>query len=302
MAHVVGLTGSTNFQAVAGWQGTNAGGLDAFATGIRVASGAIEYATYLGGGGDDEGYRVGVGDDGRVWMAGVTFSTNLPVVASISSTNSGGSDGWLARWTADGRTLEMSSYFGGSANDSFWDIHVGGAGWVHLTGATYSMALPGLSTNSPYSTNQGLSDILIVRLAADGSPTTSLHGSTGDDLGYGVTSDTAGNTYVAGLVRSVAIPVSGTNVAQAVYGGGVSDGFVLKLAYEPTLTAEMSGDGIRLSWPAPNDGFVLEAAPSVGTAGPWVREVAPVTTEDMRHSVQLPMTATNCVFRLRWVR
>jgi hypothetical protein len=121
-------------------------------------------------------------------------------------------------------------------------------------------------------------------------------------LGYAVATDAAGSVYVAGRVRSVAFPISSTNVAQAVYGGDRTDGFVLKLAYEPTLTAELAGNGVLLSWPAPNDGFALESAPATGPDGTWVRETAPIVTAGKRHSVQLPMTATNCLFRLRWVR
>lgn len=303
LAHIVGLTESTNFPVLGAIQSTNAGAFDGFVAGVRLADAGLEYATYLGGESDEFAYRVGVGPGGQVWLAGITYSTtNLPTVASISATNAGFSDAWVARVSPDGGSLEMSSYFGGEANDSFWDVRVDATGRVHLTGESISTVLPGLNTNQVFSTNMGLSDVLIVRLEPDGTPTTSLFGAPGDELGYAVATDAAGSVYVAGRVRSVAFPISSTNVAQAVYGGDRTDGFVLKLAYEPTLTAELAGGGVLVSWPAPNDGFVLESTPAAGAAGTWVREAAPITTAGKRHSVQLPMTATNCLFRLRWVR
>jgi len=305
VAHVTGITESTNFPVVAAVQSALGGGFDAVAAGIRIADGVTEYATYLGGVFDDYGYRVSAGADGAVWLAGVTFSTNFPVVAPIvAATNTGLSDGLLARFAPDGKTLEMSTYFGGYLDDSFWDIRVDSAGRVHLVGETFSPTLPGVNTNSVLSTNLGLSDILIVRIGTNGTPTTTMYGAPGDELGYALAPDLAGNVYVAGRVRSVAFPVSSTNVAQTVFGGERTDGFVMKVAYEPALTAEVASDGIVLSWPAPNTEFALESATatSTGFAGAWKRETAPVVTDGGRHSVRLPMTATNCVFRLRWDR
>lgn len=303
IAHVAGITESTNFPVRAAVQTALGGGFDAVAAGFRMSDAAVEYATYLGGTVDDYGYRISTGPNGKVWVAGVTFSTNFPVVAPIiAGTNTGFADALLARFAPDGQTLEMSTYFGGTFDDSFWDVQVDTQGHVHLVGETLSTSLPGVNTNALLSTNLGLSDILIVRIAADGVLTTTLFGAPGDELGYAVAPDAAGNAYIAGRVRSVAFPVSSTNVAQTVFGGDRTDGFVMKVAYEPTLTAQPASDGIVLSWPAPNREFALESAPTAGFSGVWSRELAPVVTAEGRHSVRLPMTATNCVFRLRWDR
>lgn len=300
--HLVGITESTNLPVVVPVQSTNGGFYDLFAAGLRVSDLEATYTTYLGGSGDDYGYRAGVGPDGRPWLAGVTFSRDLPTANAWVSTNSGGADALLARLSADGKTLELSTYFGGSAGDSFWDVRIDVAGRAHLVGETASTNLPGFTPNAVSGTNRGLTDILIVRVGTDGVPETTPFGAPGDELGYAVATDGAGNAYVAGRVRSVNFPVSGTNVAQAAFGGGRSDGFVLKLAYEPTLSAELAGDGVQLSWPAPNEGFVLESAVAAGGSASWTRETAAVTTAGGRHSVHLPMSATNCVFRLRWER
>ncbi len=306
LLHVVGITESTNLPVVGSLQSTNAGSFDLLLAGVRVADGEAEYTTYLGGTGDDYGYRVGVGGSGAVWAAGVTFSADFPVASAWVSTNSGFGDGVVVRLSPDGGALELSTYFGGASNDSFWDVAVDPLGQVHLTGETLSTVtnLPGVSADTILSTNLGLSEILLVRVGTNGVPSTTIIGAAGDELGYAVAADAAGNAYVAGRVRSIAFPVTGTNVAQAVYGGDRTDGFALAVAYEPALTAEADGDGIRLSWPAPNAGFVLESAPvgaGDGGAG-WVSEPAAVLTEGGRHVVRLPMAVTNGVFRLRWAR
>jgi hypothetical protein len=237
-----------------------------------------------------------------VWAAGVSYSTNFPVVAAFQSTNAGFSDGVLVRLSAASGAIESSTYFGGSADDSLWDLATDARGYVHLVGETYSPSLPGLSASSILATNAGNSDILIALMAPDGVFSSTFYGATGDELAYGVAADAAGNAYVAGRVRSVNFPVSSTNVAQAVYGGERTDGFVLKVAYEPTLTAARMAEGVQVSWPAPNPGFVLESTPAVPGTGPWKLEKAPVEVLAGRHVVALPLGATNCLFRLRWAQ
>lgn len=304
-AHVIGITLSTNLLTKNAYQPTNAGFSDAFVARAALdgdaSAPALTFSTYLGGETTDYGYRIGVAPGGTAWAVGETVSTTFPVAAALQSRNAGFSDGFITRFAADGQSLLSSTYFGGSSSDALWAVAGDGAGGVAVVGLSSSVDFPGLTTNALQFANAGLSDVLVARIEADGTNVTStLYGGSGDDRGFGVALDAAGSLYVAGKVRSADFPVSSTNVAQATFGGGLSDGFVLKLANPPALAATLRAEQVDVSWAAPNPGFVLESRSVAAPQGPWARTAAAVTQEAGRHHVALPLSATNEVFRLRW--
>jgi hypothetical protein len=302
--HVTGITVSTNFPVVAAWQSTNHGLADGFLAGYRVADGSQIYATYLGGENTDYAYRAAVTASGAVWVTGETFSTNFAGMTGIQSTNAGGGDGFALRIAGDGLGAEYGTFLGGQFEDVLWDVAVDALGAVHFSGISFSSVFTGISTNTSLrATNAGVGDMMLVRLAPDGTLNSSFYGGLGDDLAYAVAADAAGNAYYAGRVRSVAFPVSGTNVAQSLYGGGLGDGFVMKISESPVLAAApTAGGGVALSWAAPNQGFVLESAADSSPLAVWTVETAPMASEAGRHVVRLPVASSNQVFRLRWNR
>ncbi len=301
-AHVVGITLSTNFPVAFPLQATNAGFADGFAAGVRVADATLVYSTYFGGEFDDDAYRVALGAVGGPWVVGETRSTDFPVINSLQGTNAGIADGFIVHLTANGRTLESSTYFGGESLDAIWDAAVDPSGNLHIVGGTFSETLPGLGVDSLNSTNLGGSDAFAARIATNGTVISTFYGSSAEEIAYGVATDPAGNAYVAGRTRSPEFPVASTNVAQAVYGGGTADGFLLKVTYEPALEATLAADGVVVSWPAPNPAFVLESCSGLGSGEAWLPVDAPAAIEENRYRVRLPAAATNSVFRLRWVR
>lgn len=302
MAHVVGITASTNLPVLVPWQSTNAGAFDALAAGFRLADAAAVYVTYLGGSFDDYGYRNTLDPSGDIWLVGETASTNFPVVAALQGTNAGLTDGFVARWSARGRGFVTATYFGGTQTDALWSARADADGNLHVVGGTYSSSLPGLTTNALQAANAGSSDLLLARLAADGTVSSTFYGSDSLDVAYGLDLDPAGNSYVVGRTLSVDFPVSGTNVAQVARGDRTGDGFVVKLTQEPRLEAALAADGVEVSWPAPNPGFVLETASALDATESWGVVTEPVEVVARRHVVRLPLTATNCLFRLRWTR
>src|SRR5690606_3020093 len=79
IAHVAGITLSTNLPLQEPIQSTNAGFGDAFLAGFRIAANSLVYSTYLGGHADDFAYRVVTDAAGKPWFVGETRSTNFPV-------------------------------------------------------------------------------------------------------------------------------------------------------------------------------------------------------------------------------
>ena len=85
-AYVTGSTSSLNFPVADPYQGTYAGGeLDAFVAKFAVDGRSLKYSTYLGGSGRDQGNAVAVDDTGNAYIAGITSSTNFPMVNPFPS-------------------------------------------------------------------------------------------------------------------------------------------------------------------------------------------------------------------------
>ena len=172
-------------------------------------------------GGDSWG-GAGLGD-AVPWT--LTVDPANPDVVYAGSTSS--IDGVLARFSADGATLEFSTYFGGSSFEQISDAQVGVDGSVYLVGQTASPDLP--VTNALQATFGGVRDLFVAKL----SPALQVVYSTylgGSSWEYGTTFgvDASGSVYVAGETYSHDFP--GVNGHQPGFGGGYVDGFVAKLA------------------------------------------------------------------------
>ena len=113
---LAGESTSADFPAVNAFQTVRRGGTDAFAAKID-SSGALAYATLLGGDSFDEAYGVAVDAAGRAFVTGYTYSENFPVRNGPKAVFSGGNDGFLAVLSADGSALLASTYFGGTGRD-----------------------------------------------------------------------------------------------------------------------------------------------------------------------------------------
>jgi len=144
-AYVTGLTGSTNFPAVGPLQATNSGGLDAFVAKLNAAGSALVYSTYLGGSGEDGGYRIAVDASGNVYITGYTYSPNFPTASALQATMRGNSDAFVAKLDAAGSALVYSTYLGGSSYDYGYGIAVDASGSAYVTGNTSSANFPTVS-------------------------------------------------------------------------------------------------------------------------------------------------------------
>jgi uncharacterized repeat protein (TIGR01451 family) len=105
-AYVTGQTSSTNFPLVRPFQATYGGGSsDAFVTIVNSTGTAFTSSSYLGGNGQDFGYRIALDSFGSIYVSGGTLSTNFPVKAGVFQTtcgtdgncNSGLMDAWAAK-------------------------------------------------------------------------------------------------------------------------------------------------------------------------------------------------------------
>ncbi len=95
--YATGLTYSADFPVCAPYQATMAGMPDAIVCRLTLAGSALDYSTYLGGGGEDNGWAIGLDAAGNACVGGRTYSTDFPVSNAYQSTHSGGEDAFLAK-------------------------------------------------------------------------------------------------------------------------------------------------------------------------------------------------------------
>ena len=153
------------------------------------------FATYLGGGGDEQPHSMIVDPGGDLIVTGRTSSSNFPlnVTGGPDSTlfgKGGGFDIFVTKFTPDGTGLIASRRIGGSGND----------------GVNYE----------PKYVEDGAHDLRL---------------NYGDDGRSEVILDAAGNVYIAACTQSTDFPVTpGCFQPAPVSGGGGQDGVLLKLS------------------------------------------------------------------------
>lgn len=104
--------------------------------------GALRWATYVGGNGEDVGTGVAAKQDGAVLLTGWTQSSDLPVTSDCAQCRSRGSrDAFIVRMSAEGKR-EYVDYFGGEHNDEGFGISFDPRGAVVLAGNTRSHEFP----------------------------------------------------------------------------------------------------------------------------------------------------------------
>src|SRR5262249_17385405 len=116
---------------------------DAFVSRLSADGQRFLFSTYVGGSDADGGVRITTDPNGRIWIAGGTTSTNLPLGHPVQDTyGGGGQDGFLAELSATGSQLLFSTYLGGSDLDSALGLAVDGTGNVYVIGETESTDFP----------------------------------------------------------------------------------------------------------------------------------------------------------------
>jgi gliding motility-associated-like protein len=108
---------------------------------------------YLGGDGADAGYSLKLGNSGDLFVTGGTEGQNFPTTPNALTTayQGGSADGFIARISNDGSTLERATYIGTSAYDQTFFVEVDGNENVYVYGQ--SLGTLTLTPNVYFNTN-----------------------------------------------------------------------------------------------------------------------------------------------------
>ena len=195
-AYVTGTaTGTLLGTSNSSYKSAVTGGQDAFLVRMNTNGSAIDYATYLGGTGDDQGLGVAVDSSGAAYVTGSTKSGDFPTINPLTFPNgtplqtvSGGQDAFITKFTTDGSALIFSAYLGGSdldlANAIAVAIDPNNASSVNMfvAGNTYSTDLEELDAStysapqSQYGTNgtNGSGDAFVAMVAGSSLATATV--------------------------------------------------------------------------------------------------------------------------------
>jgi hypothetical protein len=230
---------------------------DAFVTKFNAKGSALLFSTYLGGGGDDEGYSVALDALGNAYVAGTTSSGDFPTTAGVVQPHPGGDhDAFVTKFAPAG-VVAYSTYLGGSVDDEGYAIAVcsqlnscggdAGVGTAFVAGATSSTDFP--TKNAAQTTNfGGVSDAFVTTLNAAGSSlvySTYLGGSF-FDAAFGITLNNLGFAYVTGGTTSDNYSIT-PNAFQPTYALGIGDAFVTVLSANgagPLFSSYLGGSGM----------------------------------------------------------
>lgn len=141
-SYVTGTTGSNNFPVT--------GDADqpelTAATEVFVAkyspTGALLYASYLGGHNTDESSGIALGPDGQIYLTGATQSDDFPITLDCAQADLQNPwDAFVARLDVDGR-VNYATYLGGRDEDRGNSIGVDANGLIYVGGRTRSLDFP----------------------------------------------------------------------------------------------------------------------------------------------------------------
>lgn len=230
-AYITGDTNDNTFPTTQGaYDRSNNGGIDAFVTKLNLDGTDLVYSTFIGGSNVDIGSGIAIDGSGNAYITGQTFSSDFPTTPGAYDTTyiTGNYDAFVTKLNLDGTELVYSTYLGGSATDAGKGIAVDSEGNSYITGYTRSLNFP--TTEGAHDRNLGGTyDAFVTKLNSTGADLvySTFLGGPGEDRGYGIAIDAAGNAYITG--RTLASNFPTTTGAYDTSFNGSSDAFVTKL-------------------------------------------------------------------------
>jgi hypothetical protein len=92
----------------------------------------------FGGSGNEFPEAIALDSQGRIYIAGITTSKDLPVVNAVQGVNKGGQDGFVAVFDPITLQVLFATYIGGSGTDFITALAVDRKGNIYVTGFTAS--------------------------------------------------------------------------------------------------------------------------------------------------------------------
>jgi Beta-propeller repeat len=234
--YITGSTTSDNFPVANDIFPGRAGVRDIFVSEIdpsQSGTASLIFSTYFGGTGTDYGRAIAVDALGQVYVAGFTYSTDIPITANpYQSTAQGGGDAFLLQLNTSLPLILYSSYLGGSKTDDARGITVDPTGKVALAGYTLSANFP-VTQNAEqpligagqFTTNAFLAILDLTQPAAQALVYGTYFGGSVAEVAQVLATDSKGKYVLGGYSYSPDMPVTQNTLNPTPAGGGLN-GFV----------------------------------------------------------------------------
>jgi Ca2+-binding RTX toxin-like protein len=167
---VTGDTFSADYPFTLGAYDTTYNGLggtsDGFVSKLDNNLSSLLASTYIGGSVDDSASSIAIDGSGSILITGFTFSDDYPTTpGAYNTTYSDGQDVFVSKLSSDLSDLPVSTYIGGSVDDSASSIAIDGSGSIFITGQTSSDGYP--TTPGAYNTTYNGDDVFISKFSND---------------------------------------------------------------------------------------------------------------------------------------
>ncbi|MBX2907245.1 MAG: Ig-like domain-containing protein [Taibaiella sp.] len=196
---LAGNTYSPSEIATTGADDETIAGSDCFVVKFGV-SGEREWATYVGGEGEESSFNrnsLAVSANGDAYLTGATSSSSgIATTGAFKSTLGGSTDAFLTKFNSSG-IKQWSTYYGGENGDAGGAIAVDDSGNVWVTGGTSSPT--GIATSDAYDTTCDIDyqSAFLAKFSTDGELIWGTYfGDT--TFGYSVAVDNGQNVIIAG--------------------------------------------------------------------------------------------------------
>jgi len=262
---------------------------DVFVARLNKELTQILQSTYLGGSSTDWANALAIHPKtGEVYVAGWTYSTNLPkTTGGAQGSYSGGKgDAFVARLNKELTQILQSTYLGGKGADEAHALSIHPqTGEVYVAGITTSTDFPKTTNGAQTTCNGCVSgsfpsyDAFVARLNKDLTrilQSTYLGGSESDSAKAIAIHPKTGEVYVAGDTNSTKFPKT-TGGAQVSLKGG-RDAFVARLNKELTQILQSTYLGGSSSWETANALVIHPRTGEVYVAGWTISDDFPKTT------------------------
>ena len=213
------------------------------------------YATYVGGGNDEQPHSLIVDGGGNLVIAGRTLSSDYPTNPANNLYGNGGNwDIIVTKLDPAGASLVGSIVIGGTGDDgvniankippsgtnslnrnygddSRSEVNIDNAGNIVLAACTQSSNFK-TSAGAYQTTASGKQDAVVMKLSSNAQTVlwSTFLGGSENDAAYVILPDATGNLYVAGGTASSDFRgISGGGVINATYQGGEADGFIVEM-------------------------------------------------------------------------
>ena len=210
-AYVGGETISSDFPITPGaFQQTKNANIVGFITKLFPDGSALVYSTYLSGNSTTSVESLTIDTQGCVYATGQTQSTDFPVTSgAFQTTNQGGNDIFVTKFSENGSSLVYSTLVGGDGNDKGESICIDDERNAYVTGYTSSSHFP-VTSGAAQTVRLGNYDSYVFKLNSDGTNLVycTLLGGSDEDYGRGLVLTSQNRICVTGETASADFPTT----------------------------------------------------------------------------------------------